>query len=157
MQKTNAMRMLDKANISYQVIEYDVDLNDLSGMHTAALLHKEAEALFKTLVLMNDKQELFVCCLPSSHTLDLKKAATAFHSKKVEMLPMKMLCKATGYIRGGCSPIGMKHELPTFIDEMIILFNEIYISAGKRGLMLQLHSKDLIAFCHAKVVELCKC
>ncbi|NBK98928.1 MAG: Cys-tRNA(Pro) deacylase [Erysipelotrichia bacterium] len=156
MQKTNAMRMLDAANISYEVITYEVDESDLSGVHIAKVIKQNEEQLFKTLVLRGANKQLLVCCIPVAQELDLKKVAKAAHVKSVEMVHMKELQSLTGYIRGGCSPIGMKKTLPTLIDETAILFDEIYVSAGMRGAMFKISSEKLIDYCHALVVELCK-
>lgn len=156
MQKTNAMRLLDKANITYEVINYEVDEDDLSGIHIAKRTNINEEEMFKTLVLRSAKNELLVCLLPVAQALDLKKVAKAGKYKSVEMIHMKELQSLTGYIRGGCSPIGMKKTFPTFIDETAILFDEIYVSAGIRGASLKISSEKLIDYCHAKVVELCK-
>lgn len=156
MHKTNAMRILDAANIDYEVITYEVDEENLSGVHTAELIGRNDEELFKTLVLKSANHELLVCCIPVAQELDLKKVAKAGKYKSVEMIPMKDLKNLTGYIRGGCSPIGMKKQYPTFIDETAILFDTILVSAGIRGTMLVISSEKLIDYCHAKVVELCK-
>lgn len=156
MHKTNAMRMLDAARIEYEVITYEVDEDDLSGVHTAKLINRNEEEMFKTLVLRSSNNEVLVCCIPVAQELDLKKVAKAGNYKSVEMIHMKELKNLTGYIRGGCSPIGMKKEYPTFIDETMILFDQIIISAGARGAMLVISSEKLIDYCHAKVVELCK-
>lgn len=156
MNKTNAMRILDKLNITYDVVTYEVDENDLSGVHAAKLLHIPCEEMFKTLVLRDDKNELFVCCIPVAEELDLKKAAKAGNHKNAALIRVKELQSLTGYIRGGCSPIGMKKQLPTFIDETCILFDRIYISAGIRGCSLLMETRKLIDYCQAKVVELCK-
>ena len=114
--KTNVMRLLDKAKISYEAKEYPVDENDLSGSHVADLLGVDHGSMFKTLVLKGDKTGYLVCCIPVDGEVDLKKAAKAAGDKKVEMLPMKDLLAVTGYIRGGCSPIGMKKRFPTYLD-----------------------------------------
>lgn len=156
MHKTNAMRMLDVAKIDYEVITYDVDEDDLSGIHTAKLINRNSDELFKTLVLRSSNNEVLVCCIPVAQELDLKKVAKAGNYKSVEMVAMKELKNLTGYIRGGCSPIGMKKDYPTFIDETIVLFDNVFISAGVRGAMLIVSSEKLIDYCHAKVVELCK-
>lgn len=156
MQKTNAMRMLDKDNIKYEIITYEVDENDLSGTSAAAKTNVNPEEMFKTLVLWNAKKEMIVCCIPVNEELDLKKVAKASKNKNIEMLPLKLLTEKTGYIRGGCSPIGMKKVLPTYIDETMLLFDVIYISAGARGVSFKMKSEDLIAYTNASMHDLCK-
>jgi len=143
--KTNAARLLDKAKIKYQLIAYEVDENDLSAVHVASQLNESVEQVFKTLVLKGDKTGYFVCIIPGAEELDLKKAAKLSGNKSCEMIPMKELLPITGYIRGACSPIGMKKHFPTFIHESCRIFDKIYVSAGKRGLQLHLSPQDLIA------------
>jgi Cys-tRNA(Pro)/Cys-tRNA(Cys) deacylase len=143
--KTNAARLLDKAKIKYQLIAYEVDENDLSAVHVASQLNEAVEQVFKTLVLKGDKTSYFVCIIPGTEELDLKKAAKLSGNKSCEMIPMKELLAITGYIRGACSPIGMKKHFPTFIHESCLTFDKIYVSAGKRGLQLHLSPQDLIA------------
>lgn len=154
--KTNATRLLESAGVAFQTIEYEVDESDLSGMHIANQLHKEPEGIFKTLVMKGEKNGYFVCCLPVCDELDLKKVAKAFGDKKVDLIPMKELKDLTGYIRGGCSPIGMKKKFPTLIDETIILFDEIYVNAGMRGMMIAVEPNALIQFVEAKTADLVK-
>ena len=143
--KTNAARLLDKAKIKYQLIAYEVDENDLSAVHAASQLNEAVEQVFKTLVLKGDKTGYFVCIIPGAEELDLKKAAKLSENKSCEMIPMKELLAITGYIRGACSPVGMKKHFPTFIHESCLTFDKIYVSAGKRGLQLHLSPQDLIA------------
>jgi len=143
--KTNAARLLDKAKIKYQLIAYEVDENDLSAVHVASQLNEAVEQVFKTLVLKGDKTGYFVCIIPGAEELDLKKAAKLSGNKSCEMIPMKELLPITGYIRGACSPIGMKKHFPSFIHESCRIFDKIYVSAGKRGLQLHLSPQDLIA------------
>lgn len=143
--KTNAARLLDKAKTKYQLIAYEVDENDLSAVHVASQLNESVEQVFKTLVLKGDKTGYFVCIIPGAEELDLKKAAKLSGNKSCEMIPMKELLSITGYIRGACSPIGMKKHFPTFIHESCRIFDKIYVSAGKRGLQLHLSPQDLIA------------
>lgn len=131
--KTNVMRLLDAAKINYKTEEYRVNEDDLSGMRVAEQSSKTPDELFKTLVARGDKNGIAVFCIPVNQELDLKKAANASGNKKVEMVHMKELLGLTGYIRGGCSPIGMKKKYPTFIDETAQLFDEIGVSAGIRG------------------------
>ena len=151
--KTNAMRRLDGAKISYQVLTYPVDENDLSGESVARKTGKNPEQIFKTLVFCGDKNGFGVCCIPTCEELDLKKTAKAFGEKKVEMIHVKDLLKTTGYIRGGCSPIGMKKQFPTVIDETACLFDKIYVSAGVRGAMLGIEPDKLADFVGAKTVD----
>lgn len=142
--KTNAARLLDKAKIAYELIPYEVDENDLSAIHVADSLGENIEQVFKTLVLHGDKNGHFVCVIPSEHEVDLKLAAKASGNKKCDLIPMKELLPLTGYIRGGCTPIGMKKPFPTYIHESCLNYPYIYISAGQRGLQLKLDSKCLI-------------
>ncbi|WP_281645024.1 Cys-tRNA(Pro) deacylase [Bacteroides zoogleoformans] len=142
--KTNAARLLDKDRIAYELIPYEVDENDLSAVHVAARLGEDIDCVFKTLVLHGDKNGYFVCVIPGEHEVDLKLAAKISGNKKCDLVPMKELLPLTGYIRGGCSPIGMKKLFPTYIHETCLLFPHIYISAGQRGLQLKLAPEDLI-------------
>lgn len=152
--KTNVMRLLDKAKISYHVKEYPVDENDLSGSHAADLLGVDHGSVFKTLVLKGERTGYLVCCIPVDDELDLKKAAKAAGDKKVEMLPMKDLLSVTGYIRGGCSPIGMKKKFPTYVDQSALRYEEIAVSAGQRGVQVLLSLNDLRDYVGAVVTEL---
>lgn len=145
-EKTNVMRLLDTAGISYRSMEYEVDEQDLSGVHVAAQLGQDPDSCFKTLVLKGEKTGYLVCCIPVAEELDLKKAAKAAGDKKVEMLPMKELLPVTGYIRGGCSPIGMKKKFPTYIEETAVLFDEIAVSGGMRGTQILLSPEKLCAY-----------
>ena len=154
MNKTNAVRMLEAAGIKFRTAEYKVDENDLSGMHVAEQLGQPPEQVFKTLVLKGEKTGYLVCCIPVNAELDLKKAAKAAKDKKVEMLHMKDLLSVTGYIRGGCSPIGMKKKFPTFIDETAILFDEIAVSAGIRGAQIIVEPNALCEYVEAEFVDL---
>lgn len=142
--KTNAVRLLDKEKIEYKLIPYQVDESDLSAIHVAEQLHEPVEQVFKTLVLKGDKSGYFVCIIPGAEELDLKAAAKISGNKSCDMIPMKELLNITGYIRGACSPIGMKKLFPTYIDKSYEVFEYIYISAGKRGLQIQLNPLDLI-------------
>ena len=148
--KTNAARLLDKAKIAYELIPYEVDEKDLSAIHVAASLGEDIEQVFKTLILHGDKTGYFVCVIPGEHEVDLKLAAKVSGNKKCDLIPMKELLPLTGYIRGGCSPIGMKKPFPTYIHETCLQFSYIYISAGQRGLQLKLNPKDLIKEVHAE-------
>ncbi len=153
MLKTNVMRLFDNAKIEYSVREYEVDEEDLSGESTARKLCLPPEQIFKTLVFCGEKNGLGVCCIPSNEELDLKKAARLFGEKKLEMLHVKDLLKNTGYIRGGCSPVGMKKALPTVIDETACLFDIIYVSAGVRGVMIGVEPNTLAEFVNARLED----
>lgn len=148
------MRLLDAAKIPYKTAEYEVDENDLSGIHVAEQLGQPAEQVFKTLVLKGERTGFFVCCIPVDKELDLKKAAKAAGDKKAEMLPLKSLLPTTGYIRGGCSPVGMKKKFPTFIDETAELFDEIAVSAGVRGAQIIINGTALAEYLGAKFADL---
>ena len=150
------MRLLEHAGIPFEVREYPVDENDLSAVHAAALLGLDPDSVFKTIVLVGERQGPFVCVIPGSCEVDLKKAARAAGDKGTSPLPLKDLEPLTGYLRGGCSPIGMKKQLPTFIDESALLFEHISISAGKRGLQMVLHPQQLISFLCAPSCDLTK-
>ena len=153
MNKTNAMRLLEAAKIPYDLLEYAVDESDLSGESVARKTGKDHSQVFKTLVFFGEKNGYGVCCIPACDELDLKKTAKAFGEKKVEMIPVKDLLKVTGYIRGGCSPIGMKKQFPTVIDETACLFDKIYVSAGVRGAMLGIDPDALADYIGAKTVD----
>ena len=135
-QKTNAMRLLDSAGISYSMASYDYDESYLSGVHAAQELGVSEDVVFKTLVTRGDGNAIFVFVIPVAESLDLKKAAKASGNKSIEMIHVKEILDITGYIRGGCSPIGMKKAYPTFIDETAELSDKIYFSAGKRGVQI---------------------
>lgn len=154
--KTNAMRMLENAHIDFTPLEYEVDENDLSGMHIAKQLSMDPDMMFKTIAARGEKRGIMVFCIPVSCEIDLKKAASASGDKRVELLPVKELLANTGYIRGGCSPIGMKKKYPTFIDETCILFDKITVSAGVRGCQLLLETEKLVPFIDATVCDLTK-
>ena len=154
--KTNAMRLLDQAGIEYDFYEYEYSEDDLSGNHAASYLGISEDEMFKTLVVRSDNNLLSVFVIPVSANLDLKKAASASGHKKVEMIHVRELVGLTGYMRGGCSPIGMKKPYPTYIDETCILYDKIYISAGKRGEMLSINPEELIDFVGAETADLTK-
>lgn len=153
-EKTNAARLLDRAKISYQLIPYEVDESDLSAVHVAELLNEPIEQIFKTLVLKGDKTGFFVCIIPGAEELDLKKAAKISGNKSCDMIPMKDLLQVTGYIRGACSPLGMKKQFPAFIHETCTDFAQIYVSAGKRGLQILVSPQQLVAEIRATVGNL---
>ena len=153
---TNAMRLLTQAGIPFETSEYPVDENDLSGVHAAEMLGVDADCVFKTLVVRGERKGVCVFVIPVAEELDLKKCAAAMGDKKVEMIHVKELLGLTGYIRGGCSPVGMKKKYPTYIDETAILFDEIYVSAGMRGQQVILDPEKLRAFTEAAFVDLTK-
>lgn len=152
--KTNVARLLDQAKISYSLVPYIVDENDLSAGHIAEQLGEDIKQVFKTLVLRGDKTGHFVCVVPGEYEVDLKKAAKISGNKKADLIPMKELLPTTGYIRGGCSPIGMKKPFPTYFHETCILFDYIYVSAGVRGLQLKINPDDLVKYVGAAVCDL---
>ena len=152
--KTNACRILDQKGIAYGLIPYEVDENDLGAQHIADQLGEDIDQVFKTLVLKGDKMGYFVCVIPGNDELDLKKTAKATGNKSCDLIPMKELLPLTGYIRGGCSPVGMKKPFPTYIDEACILYDYIYVSAGVRGLQFKIDPQALVAFVGAETVDL---
>lgn len=152
--KTNAARLLDKLNIDYKLVPYTVDESDLSAITVAAKLGQNIEQVFKTLVLRGDKTGVFVCIIPGGEELELKKAAKASGNKNCAMVPMKEILELTGYIRGGCSPLGMKKKYPTYIDESCSLYDLIFISAGVRGLQIEISPNDLISAAECEVCDL---
>lgn len=152
--KTNAVRLLEKAGLSFETVPYQVDENNLAATHVAEQLGEDIAQVFKTLVLHGDRSGYFVCVIPGDKEVDLKKAAKAAGAKKAEMIPMKDLLSTTGYIRGGCSPVGMKKPFPTFFDESAMNFDFIYVSAGVRGLQIKINPSDLIGFVGASLAEL---
>lgn len=151
LQKTNAARLLDAAGIAYSLVEYAVDENNLDASHVASQLGEDLDRVFKTLVLRGDKSGPFVCVIPGSLEVDLKVAARISGNKNCEMLHVKELLPLTGYIRGGCSPIGMKKQFPTFVHESALLYDTIFVSAGVRGMQLCLSPQDLIRFVDASI------
>ena len=153
---TNAMRLLTQAGIPFETSEYPVDENDLSGVHAAEMLGVDADCVFKTLVVRGERKGICVFVIPVAEELDLKKCAGAMGDKKVEMIHVKELLGLTGYIRGGCSPIGMKKKYPTFIDEIATLFDRVYVSAGLRGQQLIINPEDLRAYTDATFADLTK-
>lgn len=152
--KTNAARLLDKAGAVYRLVSYEVDENDLGAAHLAATLGLDPGRIFKTLVLRGDRTGHMVCVIPGNRELDLKKAARASGNKSCAMLPLKDLQHVTGYIRGGCSPLGMKKHFPTYIDASVLEHADIHVSAGQRGLQLVLSPADLIAAAGATTADL---
>ena len=154
MVKTNAMRLLEQAGIPYKALEYEVDENNLAGEHVAEQIHMPLEQVFKTLVAKGEKKGIMVFCIPVNSELDLKKAASVLGDKKIEMLHVKDLLATTGYIRGGCSPIGMKKKFPTYMDELAVLFDEITVSAGIRGCQLCVPREALVQYIDATLCDI---
>ncbi len=154
MNKTNAMRLLEQAGVPYRAIEYEVDENNLGGKHVAEITNMPADQVFKTLVARGEKKGYAVFCIPVNTELNLKKAAAILGDKKVEMIHVKDLLGVTGYIRGGCSPIGMKKKFPTFMDETAILFDEITVSAGVRGCQLCIPTEKLVEYIDATLCDI---
>ena len=152
--KTNAARLLDRAKIGYELIPYTVDEDNLAATHVAEELGEDIATVFKTLVLHGERSGYFLCVIPGDCEVDLKAAARASGNKKADLIPMKELLGVTGYIRGGCSPVGMKKAFPTFFHSSAALHDRIYISAGVRGLQLRLSPADLAAFTGARLCEL---
>ena len=152
--KTNAARLLEAAGVSFELVPYEVDEKNLAADHVAEQLGEPLEQVFKTLVLRGDRNGLFVCVMPGNMEIDLKVAAKISGNKSAAMIHMKELLPETGYIRGGCSPIGMKKPLPTFIHESALLYDYIYISAGVRGLQFKIAPGDLIDFVGAELYPL---
>lgn len=154
MVKTNVMRLLDASGIEYEVKEYEVDEQDLSGSHAANMIEADHDMIYKTLVLKGEKTGYLVCCIPVDEELDLKKVARVVKDKKVEMIHMKELLPLTGYIRGGCSPIGMKKAFPTYIEETAVLYDRIAVSGGQRGVQIFIGPEDLASYVKAELVSL---
>ena len=152
-EKTNAARLLDRAGISYNLIPYEFDENDLAAQHVADSLGQPIERVFKTLVLHGDKSGHVVCVVPGNGEVDLKALAKVSGNKKVEMIAMKDLLAVTGYIRGGCSPIGMKKKFPTYFHSTAVDFETIYVSAGVRGLQVEIAPSDLIGYVDGVVAD----
>ena len=155
MVKTNAMRLLEQAGIEFETKEYEVDESDLSGETVAKKVNMDPDSVFKTLVTKGDKNGIAVFCIPVTGELDLKKAAKATGNKKIEMVAVKDLLGLTGYIRGGCSPVGMKKAYPTYLDETVILFDKIAVSAGVRGCQMILNGETLSEYVNGTIIDLC--
>lgn len=152
-EKTNAARLLDKAGITYRLIPYEFDENDLAAQHVADSLGQDIACVFKTLVLHGDKSGYIVCVIPGNGEVDLKALAKVSGNKKVEMIPMKDLFGVTGYIRGGCSPVGMKKRFPTYFHSTALDHETIYVSAGVRGLQLEISPSELISHVGGTVAD----
>jgi Cys-tRNA(Pro)/Cys-tRNA(Cys) deacylase len=154
MNKTNAVRLLDARKISYELVEYEVDEEDLSAVTLARKIGQDPSQIFKTLVLRGDKTGIFVAVIPGDTEVDLKKAARVTGNKSSAMVQMKELLPLTGYIRGGCSPLGMKKNYPVYIHETCHIFDRISISAGIRGMQIKIHPEDLIRLTGASVCDI---
>lgn len=154
MTKTNALRILDAKKIKYSTESYEVDETKLDAVTVAEEIGADPESVFKTLVTVGDKNGINVFCIPANMELDLKKSAVVSKNKKIEMIKVKDITTITGYIRGGCSPVGMKKDFPTYIDETAQLFDEIYVSAGMRGRQVKLSPFDLLEAVNAKFEDL---
>lgn len=154
MSKTNAIRIIEANNISHETVTYEVDKNDLSGITVANKIGIDSERVFKTLVANGDKNGINIFCIPVIAELNLKKAASASDNKKIEMIKVKDLFSITGYIRGGCSPIGMKKNFPTYIEETIQLFDKIFVSAGIKGMQISISPHDLQKITNASFTDL---
>lgn len=153
-QKTNAARLLDARKVPYELVPYEVDENDLSAVHVAAQLGENIEQVFKTIVLQGDKSGYFVCVLPGEAEVDLKKTAKISGNKSCALIHMKELLGLTGYVRGGCSPVGMKKAFPTYFHRTCMDFPCIFVSAGVRGLQFKIKPADLITVTHGTVADL---
>lgn len=151
---TNVMRLLDKAGIGYETKEYEYDESDLSGVHAAEVLGLDPDMVFKTLVLKGDKTGYFVCVIPVAMEIDLKKAAGLTGNKKCDLIPVKELLPLTGYLRGGCSPVGMRKQFPTYLDETAQLNDVISVSAGQRGVQVVLQPDELLSYIGASYADL---
>jgi len=152
--KTNVARLLDKAGIGYELIPYEVDPDDLGAVHIARQLGEDINRVFKTLVLFGEKAGHFVCVVPGNAEVDLKKAARTAGAKKADLIAVKDLLPLTGYVRGGCTAIGMKKSFPTFFHHTAMDYDYIYVSAGKRGLQLKISPRDLIGYTGASLADL---
>ena len=152
--KTNALRMLDKAKIPYSIKEYEYDEEHLDGRHVASQVDMDPNAIFKTLVLHDHHNEHLVCCVPVLEEIDLKKLAKLARRKSVEMIHQKDLLSVTGYMRGGCSPVGMKKQFPTYIDESILKVDAVAFSAGKRGYQMIVNVQQILTYLNVKVGDI---
>lgn len=152
--KTNALRMLDKVKIPYSIKEYEYDEEHLDGRHVASQVDMDPNTIFKTLVLHDHHNEHLVCCVPVLEEIDLKKLAKLAGRKSVEMIHQKDLLSVTGYIRGGCSPVGMKKQFPTYIDESILKVDEVAFSAGKRGYQMIVNVQQILTYLNVEVGDI---
>lgn len=155
MKKTNVARLLEAAGIAHELVAYPVDPDHLEASHVAESIGEDINQVYKTLVLRGDKTGLFVCVVPGNREIDLKKAAKASGNKKAEMIHMKELLPLTGYIRGGCSPVGMKKPLPTFFQQDCLQWPRIFVSAGQRGLQVKIEPQALADYVKATLTDIC--
>ena len=153
--KTNAVRIVETAKIDHEVTTYG-GTEPLDGVSVAGKLGVSVEYVFKTLVTQGKSGGYFVFVVPAAEELDLKKAARASGEKSIEMIPVKDINRVTGYVRGGCSPVGMRKQFPTLIDETAQLFDHIYISGGRLGLTLKLGPDQLVEFLGATLADICR-
>jgi len=154
MPKTNAIRILESKGITHSFVEYESSEDEIDALSVARKINAEPEMVFKTLVTVNERNENLVFVVPGPLELNMKKAASASGSKKIELIKVKDLLALTGYIRGGCSPIGMKKLFPTYIDETAQLYDKIYFSAGTRGMQLFMAPEDLASVINAEFADL---
>lgn len=154
MKKTNAVRILDSNNIQYELFEYEFNEDEIDAVSVANKINAPHEQVFKTLVATGDKTGTVVFVIPGNEELNLKKAATASGNKKIEMIKVKDLLSLTGYIRGGCSPVGMTKKYPTFLEETSQLFGKIYVSSGIRGMQMLVSPADLASITEAELSDL---
>jgi len=154
MKKTNAIRILESKNFKFEILEYEFKEDEIDAKSVAMKIDVPAYLVFKTLVTVGDKTGINVFCIPANNELDLKKSATASGNKKIEMLKLKDLRSTTGYIRGGCSPIGMIKKYPTYIDEISQFYDEIYVSAGARGIQIKISPDELISITEGQYKDL---
>jgi Cys-tRNA(Pro)/Cys-tRNA(Cys) deacylase len=152
--KTNAMRILEKANIDYEINKYEVTNKHMDGATVAQIVGVDVQFVYKTLVLENAQHECFVFVIPVEKTLNMKQAAHTAQQKKLTLLPLERLKQVTGYVRGGCSPIGMKKHFPTYIDESALQLQDVYVSGGERGMQIKINSQDLIHITKAETANL---
>lgn len=152
--KTNALRLLDRNKIQYEIKEYEYDESDLSGKHVASMVDLDANQIYKTLVLQSNDNSYLVACIPVMEELDLKVLASIANYKSVQLIPLNELLNLTGYIRGGCSPIGMKKDFPLYIHEEILNYQQVAFSAGKRGYQMLVNPQDIINLRNAKIADL---
>lgn len=154
--KTNALRELDTAKIQYTIHTYEYDDEHIDGISVATTLHQDVQQVFKTLLTTDGKHHYFVFCIPVNESLDLKKCAKVAGVKSLEMVHVKDLLNLTGYVRGGCSPVGMKKHFDTFIEETAQLFDTIFVSAGKKGMQMEVDPIELCQLIHAQFVSICQ-
>ncbi|NCC63441.1 MAG: Cys-tRNA(Pro) deacylase [Spirochaetia bacterium] len=155
MKKTNAMRILESMNISYDVVSYNWDEEHLDAIHASEAAGLSPSLVYKTIVMQDSSKQIFVFCIPALSTVNIKKVRTLTESKDLQLLKMNQLQQVTGYIRGGCSPLGMKKHFPTFIDELAQLEPCIYVSAGQRGMQIKINSEDLVLASGAQYADIC--